>query len=204
MPRLLDEVLQTENLREPVLQHQFHLLRIRVVLQAESQHGQVVVLFRLTGKVLHAPLQCTDDVLCRQFLHAFEGRQQTFHGVQLLRRVLRLGQSVGVEQQEAAVIQTSGLRHVVEVLEYTYRYIGQAGQQARLLPRLQEHRGIVPRIAVIQFAGCRVEHSDEQGDEHVRLVVVRHRTVQGSNYFTRRLPVNGNRTEQASGNRHQQ
>ena len=73
-----------------------------------------------------------------------------------------------------------------------------------MLLQVHQQRGIVTTVTVLQMTVSQIERTDEQGDEHVRVVLVGQRLVHLMHDPTRLFEVRRHDAEQRARYRHYQ
>ena len=95
---------------------------------------------------------------------------------------------------------------ILHILENGHRQVGLHGQSVGLaaLVHVGHYRGIVPGIAIAEAARGQVEHTDKQRDEHVGVVRVGHRVIDGGDNPSRVALLGSHDAHQTSGDSHHQ
>ena len=131
-----------------------------------EEHGQVVALGRFPDIFRHLLL----DVF--QVAHgALPAMQRLHHPLfaeQLMRGVLRLREAVGVEEDGVVVAERHRLLLVLHPAHDAQREIRHDRQRPDGLG--QDQRRVVAGVAIAQFTSGQVQHTAEEGHEHVALV----------------------------------
>ena len=146
----------------------------------DGEHRQVVALFLFAHKLAHLAVHLFDDVfwsgLCCIGQHLFDAGDAEL----LVRHVLGLGQSVGVEEYGGVFLEHGLLRLELEVVEQSEGDVRNHRQGRNpLVGRLVENIGdVVTCIAIAEQSGGQVKYADEEGDEDVLLVAFARSGVQ--------------------------
>ena len=119
----------------------------------------------------------------------------------LLAAVLRLVQSVGIDEQRTPLDVVRRLAHEVQLRPQAKGRVGlhlhEAGGHA-------EDGGIMTRVAVVHASALQVDEPEEHGDEHTLLVVLSQGGVHGGGYLRGLHVLTGQRAEQATGLCHEE
>ena len=115
--------------------------------------------------------------------------------------VHRLGESVGEEEDGCAREDLCFLQGIFPCGPEAHGYVVVAGQFSDAFADKQGC--IVACIAVVQVACGQVEHSDEEGDEHVGLVHADHCSVHGCDNFVGLRLAGGDGAEHSPGDCHE-
>ena len=111
--------------------------------------------------------------------------------------VLRLGQSVGVEEDCLAALELQALCLVFESRQHAYRQVRQHFYIPHAeLRTIEQQRSVMSGIAVQQLAGLQIQYAYKQRDEHILVVLFGYRVVDLRSYPVGELGVSRGAAEQ--------
>ena len=149
---------------------------LRITEELDAQHCEVIALRRGPDEIVDG---LVDDghLLAGRFAgNGPGGCQEPFFAEEFFPGVLGLGQSVGVQEQGRARRDHEFLLGVTHLFVDADRAVRSHIDLPDALFG-QQQGCIVPGVAIAQQAGGQVQRSDEEGNEHIALVVLRHRFV---------------------------
>ena len=156
-----------------VLEHERLCQRTLVALRCivDYQHRQVIALLGFANKRMHAGGYGFEQLLGLKLAVGRKRLLYTFQTIQLVLDVLRLCQSVSIEEQSGVRLQLRFLNTILHVVEQADRDVRQ-GIDIRQFPILQDDWRIVASIAIAQTTSWQVEHTDKEGDENTGVVAL--------------------------------
>ena len=89
--------------------------------------------------------------------------------------VFGFGKTVGIEEKRIIIFQSNILFGEIEIRQDSEREIRLDFQFTNGIG--QYHRRVVPGIAETEMSVCQVQDSEEEGDEHIAFVHIRHPLV---------------------------
>ena len=145
-----------------------------------GQHRQVVALLSITNKLMYLTSDGFDQL---SGLNRAVGTKHLFDSFQaklLAPGVLRLCQSVGIEEQCRVWLQLRFLHTILYVLEHPDRQMRHTIHRSHssfspfsFSPSLlKNNRRVVTGIAVAQTPRRQIEHTDKHGHENIRLIAL--------------------------------
>ena len=113
-----------------------------------------------------------------------------------------LGKAIGIEQEGVARLELGVLTLILPVVHHCQ---WQIGLHVELEHFIGSHDGgVVASVAVVQATSGQVEHTDEEGDKHARLIALAHRMVNHLHDAGGITLAGTNGTEQRVSHRHHQ
>ena len=168
---------------------------------AYGEHCQVVALFRPFCETPDFIPDALDQRLgvrsCLTFKYLYHTRFREL----LARDVLRLGHAVGIQEQRGAGRQVALLRLEIDAFEHAHREVCDDRQVLRI--SRNDDGVVVACVAVSHMSGLKIQHSDEEGHEHIGLVVAAGCVVDGPHDDGGVVVVLGEQAEQRVRHGHQ-
>ena len=139
-------------------------------LVTDGEDSEVVALRSFAGELFYALLHHLHDLFGTHAAGTGKLVQHPLFAVLRVGVVLRLGQSVGVEEQGLSVGHVRDLRLIGKAAHDADRQVGQYVDHLLRVIGVYQHRRVVPGVAIPQGAVLQLEHADKEGDEHVLVV----------------------------------
>ena len=167
----------------------------------DGEHRQVVALLGLSHETVGGFSHCLQQSPA-VFLPGVPGQhiQHPLPREQFPLLILGFGKAVRIQEYRCPGRQLTLLRHVPGVREHAHRQVRFRFQDLRRLT--QQHRPVMTGVAILQPAGRKVQHTQEEGDEHRRLIALATGFVHGSENVRRIVQARGDHTEKRLHHRH--
>ena len=117
--------------------------------------------------------------------HGSQAVEQAGGRVERRAVVLRLGDTIGIEQHDRAARQPIAAERIGKIVDRAKRRAALGRQFARLAARHEHQRRIMPGVAINKLAGSQVEKTGERGHDHHIGAVFRHVVAGGADLRAR-------------------